>query len=390
MSKKKLINKCIIWLSYLIYLFLPTSINGNLFGTKYVIVKWTVAFLFLLILMIVNKINKNQFIIAMSMMIYLICVSLIAIIQFGSQFSLARVIPMMCLLMLFTIEFKDFVSQQDINKMIIISFIVMVILGLGVIIHQPTIGNFLINFYSQSYETATSNAIAKGRPVFTFGVYTRTAFFYMIFFYFMYNRVQNSKRNRYLIGCVICFILCLFLTSNSSVIYTIAMSLLFLWLLKGKPIQLSMLVGIMFLIIYRSASYLITMYQRAFSSKINGLFARYANGAPLYKENFNIIKNSFGLGFTISDNANYADSGWIQFLTMGSFLLMFVIYYLLYKSLKKNFEKSYLIIFAIIMSFEFVESGMWMDKFIFFYILYAHMINSNRQLQNTYNMRNYI
>lgn len=377
MDKLKInIKNIIIWLCFLSSMFIPTSFNGMLFGLWYTVLKWLIALFVIIIMMAYNKINKDRFIISLGLLAYLFVISLAAVLQFDSRFSFAKIVPIVCILLMFSIDFDSCLNRREINAMKIISIIAISILGIGVISHVPIVGDFLINFYSQSYDSATLNAIFKGRPVFTLGVYTRTAFFYtMLFVYFYLSYiVSNSKFD--ITSCLILCILCVFLTSNSSIVYSCFMFILFARLIKDKPILFVTCLIVIVLGLYESFDYLIEMYERAFASDLNGFKGRYATINTLFSANFDVIFNSLGLGFTIRDDVVNADSGWINFLTMGSLPLMIGVYFLLYKSLNSNIKEHSVLILSVILSFEIVECGMFFDRFIFIYILYLNLIKS--------------
>lgn len=374
------INTILFGVCLFIYAFLPTSLNGVIFENIIEVPRWFLTILIIISFCAINRVNKTRFVASFIIILYLMVVTLISLQMYGGKFSLARFVPAVCLLLLFSIDFTVQVDRKSANIFIIILLTAAVLWGIGLILKVSPIGEFTIRYYSQSYQSAVPRSVAFGKPVFTFGIHTRAALFYFGVFVVLYDRYIKTQQVLALYGCITCAILCFFLTSNSALVYTACMAAMLLWRLKTKPFVLVLSILFISVLVASFLPDLMNRYQISMNSVGNGMTGRYSESAHLYDDNFEIIKHSLGVGFSIPDRIHpeFADSGWIMFLTMGGIVFAVAIYLMLFFSIKSNVAGiGGWFLFFLIMSFEFVESGMWFNRFVYLYIISIQLLRDN-------------
>lgn len=380
MKYKTCFNSILFGVCLFIYAFLPTSIDGVIFENIIEIPRWFVTIIVILCFCLINKINRRRFLISLFIIVYLLISTVVSLQMYGGKFSLARFVPAVCLLILFSIDFTVQIDRKKANAFLAILFAAVILWGMGLILKIGSVGDLTIRFYSQSYQSAVPRSVAFGKPVFTFGIHTRAALFYFGAFIVLYDRYIKNQELLALAGCLTCTVLCFFLTSNAALVYTACMVAMLLWILKARPVILALSIILVIGLVVSFLPDLINRYQLSMNSVGNGLTGRYSEDAHLYDDNLEIIKHSLGVGFSIPDRIHpeFADSGWIMFLTMGGFVFAIAIYTMLFMSIKKNVSGiGGWFLFFLIMSFEFVESGMWFNRFVFLYIISVQLLRDN-------------
>ena len=355
----------VIVVCLLISLFLPTSLSGVMFGTYYVLAVYIVEFLLFCILLKGRR-NRTRFIFCLFTFFYLVLITLLSFfIVPDVRFSLVRGLPIINLLLLLSIDFKNDLSYKATRTILNIVVLIMTIVGVAVILRVGPVMNILKSLYTDSYESATINAMDNAKPVFTYAIYTRTAFVYTLLFLCYYKDLMRGHKIS-LIPCLILMALTFFLKSNSGLVYFGAMALLILFYFRKKPWIIVLTIIVVVIYIKRNIDALLLELEKITSITTSGFGSRYTSG--LFAENMKIINSSLGIGFNILDTLTYADSGWLFYLTMGSFPLMIVIYVLLFFFLKKNVKSwFFIIVFMAIMSFEFVENGLNLYRLVLLY-----------------------
>ena len=177
--------------------------------------------------------------------------------------------------------------------------------------------------------------------------------------------VTNRKRNYFY--CIAAIVFTFMLTSNSSLIYAIIMSIMYLRLIKNKPFFTFGIILLGVLVLSYYSSFIIENYKMISQSNLNGFIARYFGENIVFRENIEYLKNYYAVGFNIIDRLNYSDSGYMLYLTMGNVPLLVMVYYLVYKFFKNNLSNRYsLFIIFIVLSFEVALPATF--NYRFFYV----------------------
>ncbi len=367
-SIEKIKRNSIPILSMIMFAFFPTSFAGKIGGNLYMIVLWSLVALFELFVIFTNAVNIDKLRLVLFTLLYMVGVSAIQLCtNEWARLSIARIAPMMLLLLSMAITIKYISDFSVMEKLIDFFLVICIIWNTGILLQLSPVVKFTEFFYSQYYENALYYSMLYRKPVMSFGVHTYAAFYYFLMFLCNYGLAKRRGKKKDYICCLIYIMFTVFLTSNSSLIYAVIMLVMYLFLLRKKVhILLGMFFG-GFLLLWQNSDLILQNYAAFLTDGKSGFRGRYI-GNNSFGENLEVIKNSLGIGFCILDDKNlvYTDSGYIMYLTMGGIVLAAILYFLLVLFVKDNIPKAYrLFILFLIMSFEVAVPGTFNYRFIF-------------------------
>lgn len=385
-QKYQKVNKYIVFFAIIYVFFFPTSINGNIIGSMWVIRNFT-AIVFSVYIASVYNIQKKKFFVAI-FFISLLSILTVTTSSFCrnndfrvSYASLSGFIPT---LIFWCIIFKKNNLKGDLAiKLIHIISVILCIWGLGLVLNNSFIISLTKNLYSQLQENMFDNMILlRGKPVMSFGTHSMSAFFLLIVYYYNCVLIKEKKGNNFQYIYMIIFIyLETCLSSNTALLAIAIMTLLFVWSnnsTKAKLIAIFFAVLIIFYFLYTGRLYaFVNEITSGSNSEKHGIEARYFSG--IYNGNFYMISHYFGVGFlrSASNFFRMNDSAIIYLFTQGNAPAVIMAYYLMYNFLKKNMCKYANISFALFMIWELVSASTFISpKMIFAQILTIFIINS--------------
>lgn len=239
----------------------------------------------------------------------------------------------------------------------------IIILGVGIIIGNPLVSNFLTNYYSSGYEDLLPMMLEARKPVATFGTHSIASFFLFFLFFLNIQTYKLRGKMAYLITSIVILFLLVFVRSNTSLAYSgVAFIILFSTFIKKKS-SLFVVSGIVIAIfLYVSVidpTILDVFYEydvlSILTSRDNGLAGRYS-GTSVLAPTIDYIKHNplVPLGLAYSDKLYYTDSGIILYVLRGSVILAGGIYLGFYSFLKDNLlnKKNMMYVFFFFMIFE--------------------------------------
>jgi len=221
----------------------------------------------------------------------------------------------------------------------------IIILGVGIILGNDFIDNFLINFYSFAYESLLPNMLAARKPVMTFGTHSVAAFFLFFLFFFNIKTYRVIGRLKYLITSIVVLLLLIFIRSNTALGYSCLAFIILIGTFAKRKSSLFIAGGIIvgiFLYVSVIDPTIIEVFSNynvldILTSNSNGLAGRYSNDSVLKPTIDYIIENPLiPVGLTFSKKLYFTDSGFILYLVRGSIFLVFAIYLGFYSFLKNN------------------------------------------------------
>lgn len=364
------------------FAFFPTSFAEVIGGKKYIVFLWGFLALFLMFVWFGNAINIPKLKIVLFIIGYM---SIITVIQVSrnewARFSVARIAPLLLLLMLLTIKIKQIPDMKVMERLIDIFSVICIVWNIGILLQFQPIVHFTQCFYSQYYERALYYSMLYRKPVMGFGVHTYAAYYYFLIFTCYYALVVKYNRMKDYILCTVYIVLTVLLTSNSSLIYAVIMLLMFLWQIRKKVFALLGLGSIGGVVLWKNWSRIVENYIIFLTNNKSGFRGRYL-GSDSFTHNFEVIKNSLGIGFCILDNKNitYSDSGYVMYMTMGGIVLISLLYFLIILFLEDNIAKPYRwSILFLVLSFEIALPGTFSYRFIFstvFIVYFFRALNS--------------
>lgn len=361
-------------LSYIYYIFVfymfvldPTSINGVLADVNSQIISWTIVAITVVIAVLkFSHVNWKHLLVIVYTMVYMLCISIISnYYNPEGRFSIARVAPILCFLILSLVSVKTIISIKLVKLIVHLFMIIFTIWNLLIVVDNIAVKDFTISHYSQLYDAATSNMFLKHRPIMSFGIYTFASYFYFIFFLLIRSLLQLTNNKIYLLYLILLLSANILLVSNTAFVFSFIMAFFIFTSVKSKSLKVFLVFIILLVTVFAFTNVdLTSLYLESFSSDANGYNGRYAEGGTLFV-NLNFLKDNFFIGFNIIDNLTYSDSGYIVYYTMGSAIFVIIMYYCLYKFSVNNLSKNYLYFLLPTMFFEFALPVIIYYKFIY-------------------------
>ena len=378
----------------IVFLFLlyPTSSSGVIRDSiNDVIFDWTiVSLLVFIVLIFYGKLDRKNTIIGSLIIFYLTIMTLVSNRSDSySTFSIARFAPVCLFLLLSSTKIDYKISMNKLFPLFDIVIITIIVFNILIIFDNNIVKHFIINNYSQFYESATQNMFIKKRPVFTFGVYTFASYFYTILFLLCTYSYEITKKNKYRFYYFILLIFNILLASNFSILSSLFMIfVIFRTSIKNRNskeiVFFSLFISIIIVWLVNNKE-LIGYYQESLFSLENGFIGRYSDSGVLMINN-EYLKTHPNIGFNIIRNKDltYTDSGYFVVRLMGGWILLIPFYYLLYRFIKNNFRSKYLTFLIITLVFETVIPVTTYIKFIYamiFCIVYLSSLSSHELIK---------
>lgn len=349
---------------YLIYallfigFFFPISQQGIQLASRFFMMFFLIFVLYLPFI----RITSRNLIFFLTIHISLIVFTIAASFWF-KEYSFGIYPNFFLLSLLFLLNYDELGQFRHIYNVQLIATWLIIILGVGIIIGNTTISNFLIYNYSFAYEDLLPNMLAARKPVATFGTHSVASFFIFFLFFLNIKTYQVKGKMVYLITSIIMLLLLIFIRSNTALGYSgIAFFILAGTFIKKKSSLLlvfGIVVTIFFYISVIDPTIIDVFYEydvlSILTSKDNGLAGRYS-GTSVLAPTIDYIKNNpfVPVGLTYSDKLYYTDSGVILYFLRGSIFLASAIYLGFYSFLNSNLlrKKDVYYVFFFFMIFE--------------------------------------
>lgn len=365
-----------------------TSSNGQLANVEGIIYQWILLSVLIVVTMIFfAKIDTKLLFSTIIITIYMAIITAISsIFNHNAEFSVARLAPILCFLMVSILIINTHISIKTVKIIVHVFMAIFIIWNSLIIMNNEWIKLFTINNYSQLYENAASNMFIKNRPVMSFGIYTFATYFYFMFFMIIRRLFQKTNNKIYLIYLVLLLSATVLLVSNTTFVFSCVM-LTYLFFTVKKPsykllITVATLVSIYFIVTNETFS---ANYLESFNSNYNGIKGRYLEGGSL-STNSAYLQNNFYIGFNIIRNVNlkYTDSGYFVFYLMGGILFVLGMYYHLYKFLRNNLPTAWKSFLIFILIFEIALPYIIYYKCIYFFLF---LVMSYRAIDSHYSYK---
>ncbi len=340
-----ILNKIVYLLLTFVVFFYPTSSEGTINSSDSSIYIYYSICLFIIVLLVLqNSIAFNRIRTSALVLAFLATSSLVGRWTLGGRFAIARFIFIFLCLLVFSINYKANTSHRFYLGIFKIITLIMCIWNWCLILKNPFISEITKNSYSQFISYTTSTFVDRGRPIFTFGIYSYCAFFYALMFIIWLYLMNNKNENKYLCGTIIINILIfqLLLRSSTGLLLGSVMIYFFIRSISNRK------TGLLFSVLFIAAGALFIYYQDfdwhrlIVGNASNGFVARYVGG--LFADNIKAISTTIiGIGYDIIDNMHitYTDSGYIVLATMGGVFLPIIVYSLVYRSMRVNLPQQY-------------------------------------------------
>ena len=372
-------------------IFLPTSQNKVIYGVDRLIFVWAVLLLEVFLLMIHNKVHKLR--LAGSVIginVYMIIVTILAKDLYpDARVSLARIVPIISLLILCSIEIENYPNIDFMKAILSFISIVAIVWNALIILRIPQIIDFTYNNYNQYYDMCGYYQLVFGhKPVMSFGVHTYASFFYFLLFILCYATYRTQSKTIYLFYCYMYSLFCLFCVSTSSIIFFMIMVGVLVsdtrrFIDKKAFALIFLLITAGFIIVYFNFNDLYSRIYQNVTSGSHSFSARYSSSS-IFDLNIDIIKRSLGIGYNIisSLDISYGDSGYIVYLTMGNIPFMVALYYCILKFLNANIKMYKSLVLIAVFGFEIGIPGTFNYRFSYFIIFVVMYLGALKNVDN--------
>lgn len=382
-----------IIVSIIVFIFLPTSAGGNIYGVSHTILVWTIAAIMAVYIGVINRVNYSNMIFTLvSLMLYMVIVTLLAQIKYSNyHVSLARIAPLIVLIYFSFIKIRYFPDSKKMRILLQVICIILIIWNLGIMMNISPIIDLTYNNFNQYFDLAVHYSVIEGhKPVLTFGVHTYASYFYFILFILCYYTYERENKKIFLVYALFLTLFCLFLLSTTAIIFFVCMlgflGYKFAKKLNGRKLFfLIVVLCILGAVIYMNYPMIYAKLYKNFTSGENSFISRYSKNS-VFTTNFKIVLSSLGIGFNILEGMDigYSDSGYIVYLTMGSIPLLLTIYYRLFIFLKNNISADFRkILIFVIFAFEVALPASFNYRFTFmlyFVICYLNSLSTGGQI----------
>lgn len=375
----------IAFLLLIIGLFFPSSLN-TVISTQLVFINMCI-FLSVITFLIIKrqKINKMGFFIFIGINLLLI------LSTYFTPFNEIRAgsfILYLSLSVVFMLDLSNLNISKNVDKLFFIINIVIFIFSFAITSEIPGFSDFLIKNYSAAYPELVPNMMMLHKPVFTFGTHSLAGFFMFLLFFICFEKFKYLNNKAYLIFSILYMVTMIMIGSVTSYLF-FGLALCFvLWHFTRKRrilLYFTILIALVSFFVFQD--FLIAFYNQmafdmraSFGSTGNGFFGRYSSTGNL-QGNFNYLKENYfrPVGFGYSPEIMYVDSGYVEYLTRGTFLLVILIFAGLFLFLRNNLKSKNAAysLFFIFLLFENGFSGLTYYRTIYllpFIVLYLNHI----------------
>jgi hypothetical protein len=338
--------------------FFPVSQQGVLLSSRY----FMMASLLTLSYAFFVKVTRQNLLFFLIINISLIVFTISASLWF-KEYSFGIYPNFFLLSMLLLLNYKDLGNTKYILYTQLIATWLIITLGVGIIIGNTTISQFLINNYSSGYEELLPIMLDSRKPVATFGTHSVASFFLFFLFFLNIKTYQVNGKLIYLLTSIVTLLLLVFIRSNTALAYSVIAFIYVFTTFRKRKASLFIFAGVIILLVLyigvfdRSILDVFIEYDalNILTSNDNGLSGRYSGNSVLAPTINYITHNPFvPLGLAFSDKLYYTDSGIIIYILRGSIILAFTIYLGFYSFLKNNLlnKKQFKFVFLFFIIFE--------------------------------------
>lgn len=211
------------------------------------------------------------------------------------------------------------------------------VLGLLVILKEPTVCEFLSTYYTRHWELSTYYMTMAGKPVGTYAVHSISGFMYFQFILLLYYKNKTKPKWYNIALIVILAVMIAMLRSNTAVMLLGIGAIIVLFENKKKGGTKSFFFKSAFVIAV-CVILVVNMdkIQSITGSTENGLLGRFTGTSAFFSNIRFIASNLLPIGFTGSSSLWLSDNGYIIAFLRGGIINIIALYAGTYFFMKKN------------------------------------------------------
>ena len=308
-------------------LFIPSSYHGEI-GLYFPMVTVILGVASCFIYSLRSGVIAYNF---MSLTAYLMLLLFYTIISPFEKLTLGAIFPYLALIIVLSVRVNDGMSVLAFKLFNVISLL-LVVLGLGVILHVAFIRDIIESYYQMfNSELFVNMVVWYDKPVGPFATHSLAAFAYALLAIIYYNLSLGYYGNKffYRLMCLTFLVMLYCLKSFSSVaLLCLLMGVYIYYLISNKKFFSIFLIGLVVLIIMMCVDLTAVheVISKVFSSDSNGLKGRYTGNGRLDGTYQYVLANPFGgVGLTSSPELAFGDSFIADYILRTSFMGYFLI-----------------------------------------------------------------
>jgi hypothetical protein len=381
--------------------YLPTSFGGN--STKLL-----VGFGFLIslacIAWIIFKTKKlPSYLTSLALLFAVPMLLLFSVTSKLSTYTPGALIAYVVISGMFLVNVKDVEFSPWVNRVIIGTNIVNILLCGAVLLESSRVNDFLTAHYSMFYPELVPNMLHLREPVLTFATHSLAGFFLYLFFYanFQAYKILGGKLFLAFALCYLIFMVSLISVTGLAFALFAALQIVYHACSRIRQWQVIFLVGAVALLLVivsfqftgslkEKGSGLLELGKAIATASPGGFSGRFMAGGTLAGDLEYLIRHPFfPVGITYRDGLMFADSGWIEYLLRGSLLLFFWAYGGLFLFLRRSLlsRVDLYMLFGAIVAFEFGFTVLTYFRTAYLLLFFIIYLNHLRRTASTTAMR---
>ena len=234
-----------------------------------------------------------------------------------------------------------------INLLFYIAVVGFSVLGLLVMLKEPTVCEFLSTYYTRHWELSTYYMTRAGKPVGTYAVHSISGFMYFQFILLLYYKNKNKPRWYNIALIVILAVMIAMLRSNTAVMLLGLGAIIVLFENKKKGgtksfffkkggtksffFKAAFVIAVCVILVINMDT-----IQSITGSTENGLLGRFTGTSAFFSNIRFIASNLLPIGFTGSSSLWLSDNGYIIAFLRGGIINIIALYAGTYFFMKKN------------------------------------------------------
>jgi len=356
-------SKIIICFIAVIGLYLPTSSGGNI--NDVIKLTYIASLCICLGLLILLNGVVSPYSILTSLLI-LLSITLATLVSSLPGFAPGGLIAFIVLALLFMVNLRYLTMSRLIKATYIGINLVNLVVGWAIVLNIEIVDQLLLSWYNDFYPMLLTNMVGwYNKPVLSFGSHSIAGLFMFLFMYLAIRSYFAYRNPMYLFLAFSYVSFLWFLQSVTSLILAVVAIIYCIVALRPASKRavnylflifplVTLLLGVITLLKF---SEILIALNTGFetilgvlTSPLNGFWGRFSEDGIL-KQNLAFIANSWyrPAGLRTEDGLFFGDSGPIEYMVRGSFLMLFSIYGGLYIFLSKNLRRQHTAIFLFLL-----------------------------------------
>jgi hypothetical protein len=347
--------------------YLPTSFGGN--SSKLLVGFGFLLSLVLIVRIIIKTKKLPSYLTSVALLFAVPMLLLFSVTSKLSTYTPGALAAYVVISCMFLVNVRQIEFPASVNKVFIGVNVVNILFCIAVLLESSRINDFLSAHYSMFYPELVPNMLRFKEPVLTFATHSLAGFFHYLFFYANFQTYKILGRKLFLAFalCYLVFMVSLISVTGLAFGLFAAFQVLYHACSRIRRWQaISLLGGAALLAVIMSFQFTDSLKEKGAgilqfgtavaTSPAGGFSGRFMVGGTLYGDIQYFERHPFSpVGITYRDDLMFADSGWLEYLLRGSFVLLLWAYGGLFFFLRRSLlsRADLYMLFGAIVAFEF-------------------------------------